>query len=104
MLEILKYCIPAICVLLATWLVMHKFYKSETEKRLWELKKLSQKGKKTRWKSFFDDAESRSDMVATFLAILELTKSKKVKVTGDGEETQIELIDSDFTNISEEWN
>ena len=43
MLEILKYCIPAICVLLATWLVMHKFYKSETEKRLWELKKLSQK-------------------------------------------------------------
>ena len=34
MLEILKYCIPAICVLLATWLVMYKFYKSETEKRL----------------------------------------------------------------------
>ena len=43
MLEILKYCIPAICVLLATWLVMYKFYKSETEKRLWELKRLSQK-------------------------------------------------------------
>ena len=43
MLEILKYCIPAICVLLATWLVMHKFYKSETEKRLWELKRISQK-------------------------------------------------------------
>lgn len=43
MIEILKYCIPAICVLLATWLVMHKFYKSETEKRLWELKRLSQK-------------------------------------------------------------
>jgi segregation and condensation protein A len=67
-------------------------------------KKLSQKGKKTRWKSLFDDAESRSDMVATFLAILELTKSKKVKVLGEGEETQVELIDSDFTNISEEWN
>lgn len=43
MLEILKYCVPALCVLLATWIVMHKFYKSETEKRLWELKKLSQK-------------------------------------------------------------
>lgn len=43
MIEILKYCIPAICVLLSTWLVMHKFYKSETEKRLWELKRLSQK-------------------------------------------------------------
>ena len=43
MIEIIKYCLPAICVLLATWLVMHKFYKSEAEKRLWELKRLSQK-------------------------------------------------------------
>jgi len=43
MVEILKYCLPALCVLLATWLVMHKFYKSEQEKRLWELKRLSQK-------------------------------------------------------------
>ena len=43
MIEILKYCVPSLCVLLATWLVMHKFYKSEAEKRLWELKRLSQK-------------------------------------------------------------
>lgn len=43
MIEFLKYSIPALCVLLATWLVMHKFYKSEAEKRLWELKRLSQK-------------------------------------------------------------
>lgn len=43
MVEILKYCIPALCVLLATWLVMHKFYNSEEAKRLWELKRLSQK-------------------------------------------------------------
>lgn len=41
--EIFKYCLPALCVLLATWLVMYKFYKSEAEKRLWELKRLSQK-------------------------------------------------------------
>lgn len=67
-------------------------------------KKLTKKGQKTKWNTFFDDAESRSDMVATFLALLELTKSKKVKVVGDGEETQIELLDSDFTNVSEEWN
>ena len=43
MIESLKYCIPALSVLLATWIVMHKFYKSEGEKRLWELKRLSQK-------------------------------------------------------------
>lgn len=43
MLEVLKYCLPALCVLLATWLIMRQFYKSESEKRLWELKRLSQK-------------------------------------------------------------
>ncbi len=67
-------------------------------------KKLSLKSKKSNWKSMFSDAESRSDMVATFLALLELTKSKKIKVNGDGEEAEVELIDSDFTDVSEEWN
>ena len=43
MIEIFKYCIPALCVLLATWLVMRQFYKAEADKRLWELKRLSQK-------------------------------------------------------------
>lgn len=43
MVEILKYCIPALCVLLATWLVMRQFYKAEADKRLWELKSLAQK-------------------------------------------------------------
>jgi hypothetical protein len=43
MLEILKYCIPALCVLLATWLVMRQFYRAEADKRLWELKRLAQK-------------------------------------------------------------
>ena len=67
-------------------------------------KKLSSKSKKSNWKSMFNDAESRSDMVATFLALLELTKSKKIKVVGDGEEAEVELIDSDYTDVSEEWN
>ena len=43
MVEILKYCIPTLCVLLATWLIMRQFYKAEAEKRLWELKRLAQK-------------------------------------------------------------
>ncbi len=67
-------------------------------------KKLTKKGQKTQWHSLFDDAESRSDIVATFLAVLELAKSKKVKVVGDGEDAQVELLNSDFTDISEEWN
>ncbi len=67
-------------------------------------KKLSSKNKKTHWKTLFSDAESRSDMVATFLALLELTKSKKVQVIGDGDDAQVELLDSDFTDVSEEWS
>jgi segregation and condensation protein A len=67
-------------------------------------KKLSGKGKKTRWKTLFDDAQSRSDIVATFLAVLELTKSKKVQVTGEGENVEVELVDSNFADVSEEWN
>lgn len=63
------------------------------------------KGKKTKFNSLFEDAESRSDMVATFLAVLEMAKLKKVVLTGDGEKTEVELIDTD-TDItdSEEWS
>ena len=43
MIEILKYCIPALVVLLATWIVMHKLFQGEEQKRQWELKRLSQK-------------------------------------------------------------
>ncbi len=41
--QILGYSIPALVVLLATWLVMHKLFRNEEQKRLWELKKDSQK-------------------------------------------------------------
>lgn len=43
MTEVLKYVMPSLVVLLATWLVMYKLFKNEEQKRLWELKKLSQK-------------------------------------------------------------
>lgn len=43
MLEILKYTLPALIVLFATWLVLYKLLKNESDKRLWELKRLSQK-------------------------------------------------------------
>ena len=66
--------------------------------------KFKKKGEKARFQSLFEDAESRSDLVATFLAVLELTKSKKIKVQGDGENTQIELIDNDISQVVEEWN
>ena len=66
--------------------------------------KFSKRGAKTKFNTLFDDAQSRSEIVATFLALLELTKSKKLKVLGDGDETQIELLDESYSEISEEWN
>ncbi len=43
MTEVIGYTIPALVVLAATWLVMHKFYKAEEQKRLWEMKRAAQK-------------------------------------------------------------
>lgn len=41
--------------------------------------------------TLFEASETRSDMVATFLAILELLKAKRVTVNGEGDEMYIEL-------------
>ena len=43
MLEILKYTIPALIVLVSVWIVMYRLFKNEEQKRLWELKRASQK-------------------------------------------------------------
>lgn len=43
MLEVIRYTIPALIVLLCTWLVMYKFYKNENDKRFFELKQAAQK-------------------------------------------------------------
>lgn len=48
--------------------------------------------KKLKYDSVFLKAESRSELVATFLAILELIKGKRIKVNGEGNDTEIELI------------
>ena len=41
--EILKYCFPALIVLLATWLVLFKMLREERDKREFELRKASHK-------------------------------------------------------------
>ena len=50
------------------------------------------RGQKQRLGSFFEIAPSRSDMVATFLAMLELMKARRVRVDGDGEGAQVLLL------------
>lgn len=41
----------------------------------------------------YKEAKSRSDLIAAFLAVLELAKNKTIYVTGDGENVQIELLE-----------
>ena len=57
------------------------------------LKKLN-KNKKQTFISFFDKSTSRSEMVATFMAMLALVKSKKVIVEGEGNNADIVLVNS----------
>lgn len=65
---------------------------------------LSKIGQKKQFRKLFYDAESRSDMVATFLAVLELAKTKRVFLSGEGETMEIELLSDDFGSmISQEW-
>ena len=53
------------------------------------------KKRKQKFEEFFESAESRSEMVATFLAILSLTKDKKIAVTGDKDSMEIEMVSDD---------
>lgn len=50
------------------------------------------KGKSVKFLNLFEDATSKSDIVATFLAILELVKTKKIKVDGDMQNVDVEKI------------
>lgn len=55
------------------------------------LRKLS-RHKKQRFLSFFERSASKSEMVATFMAMLALIKSKKIEVQGDGGDAEVVLV------------
>lgn len=50
------------------------------------------KGGKKSLQSLYKTAHSRSELVATFLAVLELCKANRVKVEGEGDDMEITLI------------
>ncbi len=49
------------------------------------------KGNKMKLTNIFKEAHDRSELVATFLAVLELCKVNRVKIDGDGEEMTVTL-------------
>lgn len=50
------------------------------------------RSKKSRLGDLYEQAESRSDLVATFLAVLELCKANRIKISGNGENADITLM------------
>lgn len=58
---------------------------------------------KLNFRSLFDDTHSRSEIVATFLAVLELSKTRRIYIDGEGDQTEISLYTSEeCTEIREE--
>ncbi|MCC8073554.1 MAG: segregation/condensation protein A [Clostridiales bacterium] len=49
-------------------------------------------GKKVKFLSLFGDAQTKSDMVATFLAVLELAKNKKISLDGDMKNPSVQIV------------
>lgn len=43
------------------------------------------------FRRLFDDAKNRSEIVATFLAVLELSKTRRILLEGDGEDMELTL-------------
>ena len=57
------------------------------------LRKLG-KEKRQKFISFFEKSTSRSEMVATFMAMLALIKSKRIAVDGEGSNAEVVLVNS----------
>ena len=49
--------------------------------------------KNHRFLSFFEESESRSEMVATFLALLAMAKAKRIQIDGQSEDVSITLLE-----------
>ena len=50
-------------------------------------------GKRIKYCELFDAVGQRSELVATFLAVLELVKGKRVRVDGEGDEAQVYMLE-----------
>lgn len=54
---------------------------------------------KHKFLSFFEESESRSEMVATFLALLAMAKAKRVQIDGSGDDMEITLLEGGEESI-----
>jgi segregation and condensation protein A len=64
---------------------------SVSSKIVFVLKTLMRGGNR-KMNKLFEKAESRSELVATFLAVLELCKANRIKLDGDGDNIEISVV------------
>ncbi len=57
-------------------------------------------GKRVKFVKLFDGAQSKSDLVATFLAVLELAKTKKITIDGPMNDAEIQIV-NEVENIEQ---
>ncbi len=56
-----------------------------------------QKDGDTKYSVLFVECEDKSELVATFLAILELVKNRRIRVDGDGEDAVVKMVSTDIS-------
>ena len=60
-------------------------------------------GKSVSFLSLFEGAQSKSDLIATFLAVLELSKTKRITIDGDMTNPSVKMVNNaDTTDITDE--
>ena len=50
------------------------------------------RGRRVKYAELFEAADGRGELVATFLAVLELVKGKRVRIDGSGEEAKVYML------------
>lgn len=71
-------------------IVSHKII-SVSSKIINVMRKLRMKSS-VKYSELFEDGKERSELVATFLAVLELVKGKRIRVEGDGDNASVQMI------------
>lgn len=72
--------------------IVKKRIVSVTSKIIGVMRKLWH-GRTVKYKELFDAAGGKSELVATFLAVLELVKGKRVRIDGDGEDATVYMLE-----------
>lgn len=72
-------------------IVSHKIV--SVSSRIVHITQLLWNGRRIEYHELFEACEEKSELVATFLATLELVKGKRVRIDGDGENAIVYLID-----------